>query len=154
MSQDQPDWLHKRSESARHKIRLHGPWHFESVGTLGDVSAAGSIKIPSDWSSVLGTDFRGRVLFKRRFGMPSNLDADERIDLVLEKINGTSIVRLNNEVVGSIAIAADASRFDISTRLQQRNELQVEVDWSGGDSAGESGGIVGEVYLEIYEVAL
>ncbi len=158
MPQDPPDWLHKASGESRHKIRLHGPWHYEPLSKLdagnkpGEMPLAGSMKIPADWSAELGPGFQGSVLFKRRFTIPSNLEASERVALVIEKINGTAAIRINKQDIGTISLDARSSHFDVTDMLEQRNELEINIDWRTDVDSRESGGIVGEVRLEIYEV--
>lgn len=152
------------TNASRHKIRLHGPWHYEplafteltasgeSLDLPGSVPSAGTMKIPADWSASLGADFRGRVLYKRRFGRPTNLDVNERVDLVIEQLHGFAIVRVNGEDLGEIKIGDSDSRFELTDRLQPNNELQLEINHPLGSCEGLCGGIPGDVRLEIYEV--
>ncbi len=68
-----------------HNIRLRGPWQFEVLDcSARDASRSGVAKLPSDWGSELGTAFRGRVRYTRRFGRPDGLDPHERVCLVCE----------------------------------------------------------------------
>ena len=150
--------------SSPHIIRLHGPWQYEplactqwgpggeSVDLPGDLPPAGTIKIPADWGAALGHHFRGRVLYERRFGRPSNLDPHERIDLVLYRIQGTAIVTLNGSRLGEIEIDEPARRFEVTNLLLSRNDLRIEVNHPQGGNDVATGGIVGEVHIEIYEV--
>ncbi|MDA1050620.1 MAG: hypothetical protein O3C40_09080 [Planctomycetota bacterium] len=150
--------------SAPHIIRLHGPWEYEplaftqwgpsgeSVDLPGDVPPAGTITIPADWGTSLGVGFRGRVLYKRRFGRPTNLDPNERVDLVLYGISGIAIVALNGDRLGEIKIGERVRRFELTELLLPRNELRIEVNLPRGGDDAAAGGIVSEVHLEIYEV--
>ena len=152
--------------SSPHIIRLHGAWQYEplaftrwgpaggeSVDLPGDLPPTGTVKIPADWAATLGPTFRGRVLYKRRFGRPSNLAQNERIDLVLHKINGLATITLNGNQLGETKIGESACRFELTTLLLPRNELHIEVNLPQDSRDITAGGIVGKVYLEIYEVA-
>lgn len=86
-------------------------------------------------------NFTGHVVFHRRFGLPSNLDADERVWLFLEQVAGSARVWLNLDLLGNIEGSA---RFDITTQLAVRNDLRVELD-----ARDDLCGIVGEVVLDI-----
>ncbi len=158
-----------------HRIRLHGPWTMTPLSLTvwtngcrsrdvpGEVPAARTVTIPSDWRAALGTDFSGRVLYQRRFGRPAQLDPHERVDLVIERIVAFGEVTLNEEGLGVIECGSFPWRCDITSRLQPRNLLTIEVDCPRGiaDSGLMTtsieqplrGGLVGEVRLEIYTVA-
>ncbi|MBC8353344.1 MAG: hypothetical protein H8E66_15200 [Planctomycetes bacterium] len=164
MLTDQPASLPSSHGSSPHIIRLHGPWQYEalahtklgpsgaSIDVAGELPPSGTMKIPANWAASLGTDFRGRVLYKRRFGRPTNLKASERIDLVTQSVNGHAIIRLNDSNLGEIEIGASANRFDLSNKLLPRNELHIEVDLPRGYDGLAVGGIVGDIFLEIYDV--
>lgn len=152
------------NDTTPHLIRLHGPWQYkplaltqwgpsgESIDLPGELPPAGTMKIPADWNATLGPDFRGRVLYTRRFGRPTNLDVHERVDLVLHKIHGLAIVTLNARRLGELKIGDPPRRFDLTNLLHPRNELQIEVNLPSGGDGIDAGGIVGEVHLEICEV--
>lgn len=159
--------LPKHQESTAitsHIIRLHGPWQYEplaftrwspsgkSVDLPGDLPPGGTVKIPADWTATLGPEFRGRVLYKRRFGRPSNLDSSARIYLVLHKINGLATITFNGIHLGATGIDESTSRFELTNLLLARNALHIEVNLPQGGDRVDAGGIVGEVQLQIYEV--
>ncbi|MEX0818771.1 MAG: hypothetical protein WD070_04230 [Pirellulaceae bacterium] len=157
--------LSVNSNHARpHIIRLHGPWMYEplaltqwgpsgaSMDLPGELPPAGTMKVPADWNATLGPGFRGRVLYTRRFGRPTNLDSHERVDLVLHKIQGLAIVTLNARRLGELKIGDPPRRFDLTNLLHARNELHIEVNLPRGVDDIDAGGIVGEVHLEIREV--
>jgi hypothetical protein len=85
--------------------------------------------------------FAGRVSFYRRFGRPSNLSSEESVWLVFECVAGKSAVTLNDLPLGELE---GSGSFEVTGRLEERNRLQVIVE-----AADDSGGIVGEVALEI-----
>ena len=165
MSKDQQVLQLNEPSPSPHIIRLHGPWQYEplaftrlgpdgeSVDLPGDLPPAGTVKIPTDWSGTLGADFCGRVLYKRRFGRPSNLSARERIYLVLHKINGSATIRLNGSEVDNLKSGEAACRIEVTNLLLSHNELQIEVNLPRGSHDESAGGIVGDVQLAIYEVS-
>ena len=156
-----------------HPIRLRGPWQFRVLaryeplsGTaqleyMGEVPPVGRVQMPADWESHLGHDFRGSVRYVRNFGCPTALEPHESVYLVLEGVDALGRVVLNGEQLGEISLADGPSRFEITGRLQERNELAVEVELPAyalpeeesqhrGDRIGQAGGLFGEVRLEIW----
>jgi hypothetical protein len=101
-----------------HRIRLHGFW------------------------SVTPLDF-GRIRHARRFGRPRTLDLGETAWLVCDHPPDSGEVRLNGELLGTSS-ASEPFAFDVTTLLQPRNELTIDV----GPSAGT---FTGDVSLEIRE---
>ena len=100
---------------ANHRIRLGPPW---------DVTADA-----------------GRTRHARKFGQPRLQHADERIWLLCDAIPTAAEVFLNGELVG--AVEAGPFAFDVSSRLQPRNEVVILV-------AGHNP--IGEVALEMRAV--
>jgi beta-galactosidase/beta-glucuronidase len=157
-----------------HVIRLRGPWDYEPLQRLelaadGAVQTAdeplpapGRITIPADWGQTLGTDFRGRVRFVRRFGQPTNLGASERVWLVCEGVDLRGEASLNGRPLGELQGWRTVARFDVTTQLELRNELAIVVELPPlgdrtehalrCDRAGRAGGLIGEVRLEIEPV--
>lgn len=155
-----------------HTIRLRGPWHYnvaarstmQADGTIAeqttDLPPDGKIDIPSDWGPTLGKEFRGRVIYCRRFGQPTGLQANDAVDLVLDRVDCFGRAWLNKTLIGDIPPGGAAARFDIRPLLLPRNELIVEVCFpvvpAGQpplDRPGREhlpGGLVGEVRLEIF----
>lgn len=154
-----------------HVIRLRGPWQCRALARTvllaggetraesGDLPAGGRCEMPSDWGGLLGIDFRGRVRYTRGFGMPTGIEPEQRIELVIEQVDAFGEVRLNGEPLGPVSL--EVTRFDVSTRLALRNELVVEVELprQSRESAplprqGREdlpGGLIGEVRLEIFD---
>jgi len=128
------------------------------------VLAAGTVRVPADWSKELGIDFFGRVRYLRRFGRPTGLHDTDRVDLVVAQVDAWASVFLNQSALGEILLAARDTRFDVTDKLLVRNELVVEVELPRelaasptlprGDRAGRAGGLVGEVRLEIRECGM
>jgi len=131
-----------------HRINLKGPWGFQPLEGLSSDSLpeAGTVKFPAAWQSFLG-DFRGRTRFSRTFNCPTNLDAHERVNLLLDGVSGQARITLNGKLVGAIDNPAPPARFDITQFLERHNQLQIEVQWEG--AADQPGGLWAPVALEI-----
>ncbi len=153
-------------------IRLPSPWSFRVIQYVGprrptddvddwptDVPI--SVRVPADWSTVLGAGFRGRVEYSRFFNRPTGIDTDTRLRLRLDLVDGAATVSLNNEPLGAACWPDFPRHFDITGRLQTRNELRIGVELleaeqsattsnrPPGRAASDAGGLVGEVHLEI-----
>jgi beta-galactosidase/beta-glucuronidase len=114
--------------------------------------------MPSDWSPIAGPDFRGRVLFTRRFGCPTGLLDDDRVELVVEAVDQLAWIELNGQMLGETRWGAGLWRLDITNQLQPANELRVTVELPAdprdrGERTGKPGGLIGEVRLEIHASA-
>jgi beta-galactosidase/beta-glucuronidase len=155
-----------------HVIRLRGPWHYEPLAqweldaqgarqTVEMLPPAGRMVMPGDWAQPLGRDFRGRVRFVRAFGRPTRLEPDEQVWLVCDGVDLTGWASLNGEQLGPVAGFREAARFEVTGRLNERNELVIEVELPPlayadeqqlrPDRAGLAGGVIGEVRLEIFQ---
>jgi hypothetical protein len=84
--------------------------------------------------------------FRRRFGYPGRIDAHERVWLTFEGVAGEAEIRLNDHILDrrSTPEQKEAFEFDVTSQLQPRNELTVDVIGTGGQ-----GGMWGEVALEV-----
>lgn len=134
-----------------HRIHLKGPWEFQPQiwgGSESDrtVPPGGTVKFPAAWSDFLG-EFRGRARFIRPFNRPTNLESHERVDLVLDGVGGSAVVRLNQQPVGTVSETENSARFEITSLLQLHNTLEICVDWMG--NLAEPGGLWAPVALEI-----
>ncbi len=144
-----------------HVIRLRGPWELEPVARFDDaraLPAGGRTRVPGDWSELLGRDFVGRARYRRRFNLPTNLEPDERVWLVVEAVDHQARLDLNGRPLAEMSTGAKAQRHDITPLLRLHNVLEIEVTLPAeayhdrqarGPRAGQSGGLVGEVRLEI-----
>ena len=101
-----------------HRLRLRGPWQWRSA------TAAGTLTLPGRLAE------SGVVTFSRRFGMPSNLDAHERVWLLRPDAARAS-ARLNDTPL------PPGPACDITALLRPRNELQLEIAGTPGEVALE-----------------
>jgi len=149
-----------------HAIRLRGPWQFEPlarsilasdgqiVELSDDLPPPGRSTVPSDWGATLGTNFRGRVAYRRSFNPPA-LDPHERLWLVVEGADAQGTVWLNGVQVGQVLGRAGSGTFDITRLVGPRNEIVLEIDLSADDAPPRPGrehlpgGPIGEVRLEV-----
>lgn len=153
-----------------HAIRLRGPWQLTPlarwsvadgrlVAQTQNLPAATETDVPADWSRALGSEFFGQVEYLRRFGLPTNLTADEQVLLVVDRVDWQATITLNGELLGRQTHADGSRRYDITRRLKPRNELRLVVELSppvsnsavreAFECQGPAGGLVGEVRLEI-----
>jgi hypothetical protein len=95
-----------------------------------------AIRLRGGWTS---TSESGQVTHTRNFGRPRTLDANERVWLICERVQGPSEIRLNGERIGGTT-GAESFAADITDHLQARNRLELAV---------ESSKPLGEVALEI-----
>jgi beta-galactosidase/beta-glucuronidase len=145
-----------------HRIRLRGPWQYEpllryrrlddgQIETLtNDLPPAGKITMPADWSESLGADYRGQVRYTRRFTCPTGIEPGMRVVLVIDGVNHSARVLLDERPLGEIADTNTPWQCDIGEHLSERHLLCVIVDMPA-DAAESVGGLVGEVRLEIFE---
>jgi hypothetical protein len=147
-----------------HTIRLRGPWQLEPI--LRFVPQAGGNyrwvqdglpaeareTMPADWSASLGADFLGRVRYHRVFQKPTGLKSGERVFLVVEPPCSHGTVGLGGVELGAVEQAGAPGRFDITQRLEDHNRLEIIVEHpTPGRDPSRTGGLVGEVRLEIEE---
>lgn len=132
-----------------HRIHLKGPWQCEWLSPA-DVPAASvqRVKMPSDWRSVFGEQ-AGRVLLRRKFHKPTNLDAEEIVSLVFDGIGGRGEVRLDDQLLGTVDETVTTLAFEITALLQPTNELLVELDFDPRQDPETAGGLWGPVAIEI-----
>jgi hypothetical protein len=139
-----------------HRIRLRGPWECEPLArrvslpdgtrlyTAVDLPAPGRIKMPSRWCEAGLSGFAGKARLRRRFGLPRRLDANERVWLTFAGADSATSVCLNGRFLGECMPASCPFEFHVTELLRDSNELVVEIE-----SADDSGGLWGEVALEI-----
>lgn len=132
-----------------HCIRLRPPWEGS-----GETSSAAT----------------RRVRLRRRFGRPTGIGLGDGIWLAIEPsktprvddVVRDVVVTLNGGQLGPLDLTADTTRWNVTARLDQRNELVIEyTDTAPGAVEGESRGAneradrgalpewLGEVRLEI-----
>ena len=141
-----------------HSIWLHGPWQaslqrVDSKPFVNDVPEQMRLHIPGNWDGWLGSSFRGLVHMQRDFGLPTNLVEQQKIGLVIEEIDFRASIWLNGQNLGQHQLGDSPFRCDIRPLLQARNRLRLEIELPTDAERGErnsmSGGLIGEVRLEI-----
>ena len=125
--------------SEPHRIRLRGPWEVTAIGN----DRATRMTIPCSWKEGGWIGFAGKARHLRSFGRPRQNDSNERVWLVIASVTGTGTIRLNGLDLGTVN-GNQPFQSDITDRLEARNQLEIEVE-----SDGDSGGVTGEVGLEI-----
>jgi hypothetical protein len=161
-----------RRESPRHRIRLRGPWQVKPIvwlelsdeltlreSTDRPLPPSGMVKVPGDWGSLLGNEFRGRVVFTRRFGRPLNLDPTAPMELTLDGVDARAELWLNNKPLGEIPWGSFSGQFPLPVPLLSRNELRIQVDCPAmgaelarrlrpADRVDQPGGLFADVTLD------
>jgi hypothetical protein len=154
-----------------HVIRLRGPWEYEAVArariTLDGIRIAsrenlpppGRANLPADWGATLGPDFRGLVRYTRRFGLPTNLEPNDQVSLVVDGVDFFGSAQLNGAALGELQGFNQPTTFAVRQLLKPRNLLIVDVELPAYESPGAApartgreglpGGLIGEVRLEI-----
>jgi hypothetical protein len=137
-----------------HTIKLRGPWQVEALeSTTGELPPPTETTVPGDWGSALGNDFRGRARYTRGFGLPTNLDPSEWVSLMVGLVDYSASIQLNGELLGEQTWGDGERRYDITSLLKPRNELQIVVtlleDLPRPGREDQPGGLLGEVRLEI-----
>ncbi len=130
-----------------HSMRLAGPWDFEVIRTdAGEPpSQYGRIRLPLAWSEAFGNEFRGVVRLVRRFNRPTNLDPHECVCLEIEGCCANGRASLNGDPLGSVPARSLRVDFDITSRIELNNTLEIEVEIP----ELLFGNVLGEVRLEI-----
>src|SRR5438477_13088651 len=95
-----------------HRIRLRGPWECEPLArAVSDAQGRSEMVVealppprrmvlPCRWGEGGLADFAGRVRFRRRFGLPRQLDAHERVWLTFAGVDGVAWLSLNGDLLG------------------------------------------------------
>jgi hypothetical protein len=108
---------------ALHRIRLRKPWGSEVIA--------------------------GAICWRRRFGRPTGLAAADRLWIVVENLPQAGKVQLNGVLLGELGGGAVCGRFEVTGRLDARNELLLRLQTSGDADQPSSGGPPGEISIEI-----
>jgi hypothetical protein len=132
-----------------HQIRLRGPWTVYGPGAELPDSVPETIHLPAGWRTLFG-EHAGRARFVRRFNRPTNLGDEERVCIVLADTGGAVTLHVNGESVES-ATGTDsaAMTFDITSRLQPHNELEIEIEFDPLQHPDAAGGLWRPVTIEI-----
>ncbi|MBL8800157.1 MAG: hypothetical protein JNM56_40115 [Planctomycetia bacterium] len=110
--------------------------------------SARRMTMPCRWRDGGLGEFAGRVRFRRRFGLPRQIDAHERLWLTFAGIEGAADLSLNGQHLARTVTGPYPLAYEVTALMQPRNELTVEVAAPDGD-----GGLWGEVTLEIRATA-
>jgi hypothetical protein len=147
------------AESA-YRFLLRGPWQSEPLarverdesGTLvwsgSELPVAGTVRLPASWQDAFG-HFRGRVRFRRRFHPPTNVEADDRLFIVLDGIGGEGIVWLNGSFLGKTSAQGSSTNLELTGRLRANNELEIDMEYADFSGDPGPGGLFAPVVLEI-----
>jgi hypothetical protein len=126
-----------------HRMRLLGPWECEPPA-----GPPRRVTVPCRLAECGLTGCRGRVRFRRRFGYPGRIDADERVWLTFEEVRGAAEVWLNGQLLGRHADGAGSFEHEVTALLRQRNELLVDLQ-----ASDDLAGLAGEVAMEVRRTA-
>ena len=133
---------------ASHRINLRGPWDFKFQCHASDDIRSGTVAMPQEWRSLFGIN-SGFAVFRRKFHRPTNLDAHERVAIILTEVCGHGVTRLNDVVLNSFHSAGAAVEFDITNGMNAFNELAIEIAFDPKGLAKPFGGLYGVVAIEI-----
>jgi hypothetical protein len=110
-----------------HCIRLRGAWTIERSPVAGGHNV---------------------VRLTRQFGCSQGLKAAERVWLSIEDIARAASVTLNDKPLGKTGRCTPA-RFDVTSLLQSRNLLVIEITTDEAIAESDEPGCLGLVQLEI-----
>jgi hypothetical protein len=131
-----------------HRIRLRGPWQVQPLNSAEPgtpLPGPLTMRLPGRLGDTALHGFRGLVRFRRAFGYPGRIDAGERVWLTFAGVEGRAAVDLNGRHLGDVG---GAGEFDVTSLLQQRNVLLVDVQCDS-----PAGGLSDEVALEVRATA-
>ena len=158
-----------------HSIRLHGPWEptafiAQEPGLIADLSQsvaststntlatrgsdcrACKLQIPQGWPEWWTNTGFAAVRLERRFGLPTGLDPDQEVWLVIEASQLAIAVGLNQVELGDLTIAQNRFECSVRTLLQPRNRLSLKIPAAFPESSirnRAASGQIQEVRLEI-----
>ncbi len=104
----------------------------------------------------------GRVRYRASFNKPTGLEGGASVFLAVEPPRSCGVVSLNGALLSGISRSATPERFDVTGLVAERNRLEIVVEHPALDAAGaakddvgtlQCGGLIGEVRLEIEEIA-
>jgi hypothetical protein len=127
-----------------HRLRLLGPWECEAPAG----AEPQRVTMPCRLADCGLAGFSGTVRFRRRFGYPGRIDAEERVWLTFAGVSGAAELRLNGQILGRHAEGAEAFEHEVTALLRPRNELLVDLE-----AADDRAGLGGEVAMEVRRTA-
>ncbi len=111
------------SSDQPHRIRLRKPWQVE--------------RLPHG------------LCWKRIFHRPTGLGHGDGVWIVVTNAQGSGSASLNGEPLGRLAAGRQTVRFDVTERLDLRNELVLDMDSPGRLEPAAAAAEPADVYLEI-----
>ena len=123
-----------------HRMHLHGPWQYEWLSDAPfdqSRTRSGRVKIPDEWNTLFG-DIAGKVLFRRRFHKPTNLEQHEHVYLIIVKLKGRVRISVNDVLLGAAQNPDETLDFEITDLLKPANELSLEIEYDSVSTASES----------------
>lgn len=127
-----------------HRMHLHGPWQFEWA------DEAGRVKMPAEWKTIFG-ERTGTVVFRRRFGRPTNLEPHERVFVAFDGIGGSAQITVNGKHFGAVTNNSETARFDVTDILEASNLLEVELTINGSEQCDKHLGLWAPIAIEIHQ---
>ena len=108
-----------------HSIRLRGPWELYLPGSEQPLR----IDMPTTWETLdalcsAAAPLPSPARLVRRFGKPTGLTPEDRLQLVIQSNGADCQVELNGQRLGNITPAATSCSYDV-TSLNPRNELVI-----------------------------
>ncbi len=156
-----------------HSIRLHGPWESSAINpapglliddmpasvvnsdphTSGDSTPRpDKVQIPEQWPTWWASTSFEAVRLERRFGLPTGLEPEQKIWLVVEAKYLAISFNLNQVGLGDLAVTETHFEFSIRPHLLSRNCLRLDIQSASHTSDNQSlarGGLIQEIRLEI-----
>lgn len=127
-------------------IRLRGPWEAEvlSPDESSDLArpVCTRVSMPARREDLHLVNRPARIRFRRRFGIPRQIDDFERVWIIATRLQGASEFSLNGQPLGQAA--GSTFEADVTPLLQSRNEVTIEIEVGPVDDL-----IGGDVALEI-----
>lgn len=132
-----------------HRIHLRGPWQAAWWDELGQsLGEPVRLRHPDNWLSfVAGRS--GRVVLRRTFHSPTNLDPHESVFVILTGVHGHGEIALNNNPLGHFNESANACEFAVPLPLPFSNSLAIDVTFAAATPDVPDVGVFGVAALEI-----
>lgn len=142
-----------------HSIRLRGPWQFtvEPDAENPSQTRSGQIKLPADWADLISTQPENadstaaarqpRVELSRSFNAPTGVESS-RIVVALDNLGSPAKLdtsfTINGQTVAA-TITHETQSFDVTTQLEQHNQLAIRVTLNPARK------YFGEVTIQIFD---
>lgn len=156
-----------------HSIRLHGPWESSSLNPAPglfidgvpaslvnfDLRASGEsnprpakVQIPEHWPAWWASTSFDAVRLERRFGLPTGLEPEQKIWLVVKAKHLAVSFNLNQVALGDLSFTETHFEFSIRPHLLSRNCLRLDIQSAHQESGNQMlarGGWIQAILLEI-----